>query len=242
MTTRYSTSLRTSLCGSLRAGDVGSHVRLGGWVHRTRNLGGLVFVDLRDRAGIVQVSFDPNRTAPEVCAAAAALGNETVVLIEGDVARRPDTMRNPDMETGDIEVIATSVRVVGPAETPAIPVARGKGEKLAAEELRLRHRHLDLRRPALQDNLVLRHRLLQETRRHLSDAGYLEIETPILTKPTPEGARDYLVPSRVHHGEFYALPQSPQIYKQLLMVSGFDRYFQVARCFRDEDLRADRQP
>ena len=238
----YGTSLRTALCGSLRAPDVGSHVRLGGWVHRSRNLGGLVFVDLRDRAGIVQVSFDPNRTAPEVCAAAAALGNETVVLIEGDVARRPDTMRNPEMVTGDIEVIATALRVVGPAGTPAIPVARGKGEKLAAEELRLRHRYLDLRRPELQDNLVLRHRLLQETRRHLSDAGYLEVETPILTKPTPEGARDYLVPSRVHPGEFYALPQSPQIYKQLLMVSGFDRYFQVARCFRDEDLRADRQP
>jgi aspartyl-tRNA synthetase len=242
VTNIHSTSLRTSLCGSLRAADVGTHVRLGGWVHRTRNLGGLVFVDLRDRAGIVQVSFDPNRTAAEVCAAAAALGNETVVLIEGDVARRPDTMRNSEMETGDVEVIATSLRVVSAAQTPAIPVARGKGEKLAAEDLRLRHRYLDLRRSELQDNLVLRHKLLQETRRHLSEAGYLEIETPILTKPTPEGARDYLVPSRVHPGEFYALPQSPQIYKQLLMVSGFDRYFQIARCFRDEDLRADRQP
>ncbi len=242
MTNIDSTSLRTSLCGALRASDVGNHVRLGGWVHRTRNLGGLVFLDLRDRAGIVQVSFDPNRTAPQVCAAAAALGNETVVLIEGDVARRPDTMRNADMETGDVEVIATSLRVVSAAQTPAIPVARGKGEKLAAEDLRLRHRYLDLRREELQDNLVLRHKLLQATRLHLSNAGYLEIETPILTKPTPEGARDYLVPSRVHPGEFYALPQSPQIYKQLLMVSGFDRYFQVARCFRDEDLRADRQP
>ncbi len=236
------TRLRSHLCGALRARDAGQRVRLGGWVHRTRNLGGLVFVDLRDRAGIVQVSFDPNRTAPDLCAKAAALGNETVVLIEGDVARRPDTMRNADMGTGDIEVIATAVRVVGPADTPPIPVARGKGEKLASEELRLRHRYLDLRRSELQDNVILRHRLLQETRRHLSEAGYLEIETPILTKPTPEGARDYLVPSRVHPGEFYALPQSPQIYKQLLMVSGFDRYFQIARCFRDEDLRADRQP
>jgi aspartyl-tRNA synthetase len=236
------TTLRTDMCGTLRVPDTGRRVRLGGWVHRTRNLGGLVFVDLRDRTGIVQVSFDPNRTAAAVCAAAAALSNESVVLIEGEVARRPDAMRNADMPTGEVEVIATAVRVVGPAETPAIPVARGKGEKLAAEELRLRHRYLDLRRADLQDNLILRHRLLQETRRHLSDAGYLEIETPILTKPTPEGARDYLVPSRVHHGEFYALPQSPQIYKQLLMVSGYDRYFQVARCFRDEDLRADRQP
>jgi len=238
----YATGLRTHLCGALRAGDAGTRVRLGGWVHRTRNLGGLVFVDLRDRSGLLQVSFDPNRTPADVCAAAAALGNETVILVEGEVSARPEAMRNPEMPTGDVEVIASAVRVVGPAETPAIPVARGKGEKLAAEELRLRHRYLDLRRPELQDNLVLRHRLLQTTRRHLTEQGYLELETPILTKPTPEGARDYLVPSRVHAGEFYALPQSPQIYKQLFMVSGMDRYFQIARCFRDEDLRADRQP
>src|SRR5690242_19757305 len=151
-------------------------------------------------------------------------------------------MKNAELATGDVEVHATSVRVVGPAETPAIPVARGKGEELASEELRLTHRHLDLRRPEMQASLTLRHRLLQRARRTLSDLGFLEIETPILTKPTPEGARDYLVPSRVHPGEFYALPQSPQIYKQLLMVSGFDRYFQIARCFRDEDLRNDRQP
>ena len=236
------TALRTHMCGALRATHAGERVRLGGWVHRTRNLGGLVFLDLRDRLGIVQVSFDPNRTDPELCAAAAALSNESVVLVEGNVALRPETMRNPEMETGDVEVIGTGLRLVGPAETPAIPVARGKGEKLASEELRLRHRYLDLRRPELRDNLVLRHRLLQETRKYLSDQGYLEIETPILTKPTPEGARDYLVPSRVHPGEFYALPQSPQIYKQLFMVAGFDRYFQIARCFRDEDLRADRQP
>jgi len=237
-----STGLRTHMCGALRATHRGSHVRLGGWVHRSRNLGGLVFVDLRDRTGLVQVSFDPNRTPAAVCAAAASLANESVVLIEGEVAARPETMRNSEMATGDVEVIASSVRVVGPAETPAIPVARGKGEKLAAEELRLRHRHLDLRRPELQENLILRHKLLQATRRHLSEREYLEIETPILTKPTPEGARDYLVPSRVHAGEFYALPQSPQIYKQLMMVAGYDRYFQIARCFRDEDLRADRQP
>jgi aspartyl-tRNA synthetase len=165
-----------------------------------------------------------------------------VVLVEGTVVARPEAMRNADMGTGEVEVKATSLRVVGPASTPAIPVARGKNELLAAEELRLKHRHLDLRRDELQRNLLLRHRLLQATRRFLSDAGFVEIETPILTKPTPEGARDYLVPSRVHAGEFYALPQSPQIYKQLLMVSGYDRYFQVARCFRDEDLRADRQP
>ena len=240
--TVHSTGLRTHMCGTLRASDAGTPVKLGGWVHRTRNLGGLVFVDLRDRTGIVQVSFDPNRTPADVCERAAALGNETVILVEGTVAHRPETMRNPEMPTGEVEVAAASLRVVGPAEVPAIPVARGKGEKLAAEELRLRHRYLDLRRPELQQNLILRHTLLQATRRHLAEQGYLEIETPILTKPTPEGARDYLVPSRVHPGEFYALPQSPQIYKQLFMVSGFDRYFQIARCFRDEDLRADRQP
>lgn len=237
-----STALRTHMCGTLGTSDVGAEVRLGGWVHRSRNLGGLAFVDLRDRTGIVQVSFDPNRTPADVCAIAASLGNETVVLVEGKVAARPEPMRNPDMETGDVEIIAKSVRIVGPAESPAIPVARVKGEKLPAEELRLRHRYLDLRRPDLQANLVLRHRLLQATRIFLAEQGYLELETPILTKPTPEGARDYLVPSRVHPGEFYALPQSPQIYKQLFMVSGFDRYFQIARCFRDEDLRADRQP
>jgi aspartyl-tRNA synthetase len=238
----HATTLRTHMCGALRASDTGTRVRLGGWVHRTRNLGGLVFLDLRDRTGLVQVSFDPNRSPADAIATATAVGNESVVLVEGEVARRPEEMRNSDLATGEIEVIASSIRIVGPAATPAIPVARGKGEKLPAEELRLKHRYLDLRRPELQDNLVMRHRLLQTSRRYLTEQGYLELETPILTKPTPEGARDYLVPSRVHPGEMYALPQSPQIYKQLFMVSGFDRYFQIARCFRDEDLRADRQP
>ncbi len=163
-------------------------------------------------------------------------------MVEGEVVARPPAMRNTELATGDVEVHATTLRVVGPAETPAIPVARGKGEELPAEELRLKFRHLDLRRPELQANLILRHRLAQRARRVLSELDFLEIETPILTKPTPEGARDYLVPSRVHPGEFYALPQSPQIYKQLLMVAGFDRYFQLSRCFRDEDLRYDRQP
>ena len=238
----FATVHRTHQCGALRVRDVRQQVRLGGWIHRSRDLGGLLFLDLRDRAGLVQVSFDPQWTDEPTRALAATLGTETVVLVEGEVAERPAEMRNPEMPTGDIEVRATSLRVVGPAVTPAIPVARGKGEKLAAEELRLRYRYLDLRRPELQENLVLRHRLMQATRSYLSAHGFLEIETPILTKPTPEGARDYLVPSRVHPGEFYALPQSPQLYKQLLMIAGFDRYFQIARCFRDEDLRADRQP
>jgi aspartyl-tRNA synthetase len=239
---RFATAKRTHLAGELRASHAGAKVKLGGWVHRTRNLGGIVFLDLRDRAGIVQVSFDPRWAAADVIDRAGKLGLETVILIDGEVAARPAEMRNAEMETGEIEVRARDFQIVGPAETPAIPVARGKGEKLPAEELRLKHRNLDLRRFDLQKNLILRHNLQQATRRFLDERGFLEIETPILTKPTPEGARDYLVPSRVHPGEFYALPQSPQLYKQLLMIAGFDRYFQIARCFRDEDLRADRQP
>ena len=237
-----STGLRTHQCGALRLEHVEQSVRLGGWVHRSRNLGGLVFVDLRDRAGIVQVSFDPRTAGAEAMAVAERLTAESVVLVEGTVVARPADSRNTELATGDVEVRGASIRVVGPAVTPAIPVALGKGEKLAAEELRLKNRVLDLRRSELQDNLVMRHRLMQRARATMSALGFLEIETPILTKPTPEGARDYLVPSRVHPGEFYALPQSPQIYKQLLMMAGMDRYFQIARCFRDEDLRADRQP
>src|SRR6202163_2000176 len=239
---RFATAKRSHLAGELRASHAGTKVKLGGLVHRIRNLGGIVFLDLRDRAGLIQVSFDPKWTPQEVIERAGKLGLETVVLIDGDVAARPTEMRNAEMETGEVEVRARDFKIVGPAETPAIPVARGKGEKLPAEELRLKHRNLDLRRPDLQKNIILRHRLQQATRRYLDERGFLEIETPILTKPTPEGARDYIVPSRVHPGEFYALPQSPQLYKQLLMISGFDRYFQIARCFRDEDLRADRQP
>ncbi len=236
------TSQRTHLAGSLRAADVGTDVRLGGWVHVRRDLGGLVFIDLRDRAGIVQVSFDPHVVDVETMQRAASAGRETVILVEGTVVARPPEGRNAELPTGGVEVKARTLRVVGPAETPAIPVARARGEPLPAEEQRLRYRYLDLRRPELQRNLILRHELMQTARRVLSERGFLEIETPILTKPTPEGARDYLVPSRVQPGEFYALPQSPQLYKQLLMVAGFDRYFQIARCFRDEDLRADRQP
>ena len=240
--TTLATTLRTHTCGALRGSDAGAEIRLGGWVHRKRDLGELVFVDLRDRSGLVQISFDPRYTPTDTVRLAATLGPESVVLVEGEVVARPTEMRNADISTGDVEVRAKTLQVVGPAAAPAIPVARVRSEPLPAEELRLRHRYLDLRRPELQENLILRHRLLQASRRYLSERGFLEIETPILTKPTPEGARDYLVPSRVHAGEFYALPQSPQLYKQLLMVAGFDRYFQIARCFRDEDLRVDRQP
>ncbi len=236
------TSLRTHRPGDLRREHAGTAVRLGGWIHRARDLGGLLFIDLRDRTGIVQLSFNPAWTPPDVIAAAAAAGTESVLLVDGIVELRPDLARESQLATRDVEIHVTGCRVVGPAVTPAIPVGRKEGEELPAEELRLKHRVLDLRRPELQQNLVLRHRLLQRARRTLTDLDFLEIETPILTKPTPEGARDYLVPSRVHPGEFYALPQSPQIYKQLLMVAGYDRYFQLARCFRDEDLRADRQP
>ena len=235
------TSLRSHWCGELRAAHAGREVRLGGWVHRRRDLGGLVFVDLRDREGLVQVAFGPGWSPPEVMERAGGLVAEAAILVRGVVERRPRGQENDDMPTGEIEVHATEVAVVGPTVTPAIPVARVRGEALAAEELRLRYRYLDLRRPEMYRNLELRHRLLQRTRRELAERGFLEVETPILTKPTPEGARDFVVPSRVYPGQFYALPQSPQLYKQLLMVSGFDRYFQLARCFRDEDQRADRQ-
>jgi aspartyl-tRNA synthetase len=236
------TAFRTHLAGSLTRADVGREVRLGGWVHRRRDLGGLVFVDLRDRAGLVQLSCNPAWTPPDVMARAAGLGAETVVLTRGTVELRPEPSRDQAMVSREVELHVTGLEVVGPAQTPPIPVARKEKEDLPAEELRLRHRVLDLRRPELQRNLLLRHRLMQAARRYFDQLGFLEIETPILTKPTPEGARDYLVPSRVHRGEFFALPQSPQLYKQLLMVAGLDRYFQLARCFRDEDLRADRQP
>jgi aspartyl-tRNA synthetase len=230
------------MAGSLRGGDEGSREVITGWVHRHRNLGGILFVDLRDRAGVVQVSFGPDWTEAPALESAHALGTEDVIQVEGEVVRRPPEALNPEMITGEVEFRARTVTLLNRARTPEIPVYRGPEDELPSEKLRLRHRHLDLRRPELQQNLVLRHQLVLAVRNYLSKLGFLEVETPILTKPTPEGARDYLVPSRVHPGEFYALPQSPQIYKQLLMTAGFDRYFQIARCFRDEDLRADRQP
>ena len=236
------TTLRARMVGGLRADDAGGRVRLVGWVHRRRDLGGLLFVDLRDRSGLLQVSFGPDWTEADSLEQAHELGQEDVISVEGTVEPRPEGARNSEMATGDVELRATAMCRLAKARTPAIPVYRAPEDELPAEELRLRHRVLDLRREELQKNLVLRHRLVLAARNYLDGLGFVEVETPMLTKATPEGARDYLVPSRVHKGEFYALPQSPQIYKQVLMVAGLDRYFQIARCFRDEDLRADRQP
>jgi len=234
------TSLRSRMVASVSTADVGTPLRLAGWVHRRRDLGGLVFLDLRDRSGLLQVSLGPEWTDAASLEGAHNLGHEDVVLVEGVLELRPQA--NPDLPTGEVELRAVRLERLSAARTPAISVYRAPDEEPPSEELRLRHRVLDLRRPEMQKALALRHRLLLTVRNYMDALGFLEVETPILTKPTPEGARDYLVPSRVHHGEFYALPQSPQIYKQILMVAGYDRYFQIARCFRDEDLRADRQP
>lgn len=235
-----STGYRTDVAGTLRADDIGREVRLVGWVHRRRDLGGLVFVDLRDRGGLFQVSFDPDWTPAEILRQARDLGPEDVIQVEGRVERR--LRENPEMATGEIEMRCTSLHLLQAADALPIPVYRSPDEALPTEDLRLRYRYLDLRRPELLRNFQLRHATARAVRGYLDAQGFLEVETPMLTRRTPEGARDYLVPSRVHPGEFYALPQSPQIYKQLLMVSGFDRYYQIVRCLRDEDLRADRQP
>ena len=236
------TSYRTHMAGLLRAADAGAEVRLVGWVHRRRDLGGLIFIDLRDRTGLVQLSFGPDHTPAGILEGARRLGQEFVIGVAGRVAARPTANINAELATGEVEVRVADLTILNEAETPAIPVAVSPGDELPAEELRLRYRYLDLRRDDFQRALAMRHRAMQVVRGYLNSRGFLEIETPMLTRRTPEGARDYLVPSRIHPGEFYALPQSPQIYKQLLMVSGYDRYFQIARCLRDEDLRADRQP
>ncbi|HXH07053.1 MAG TPA: aspartate--tRNA ligase, partial [Vicinamibacterales bacterium] len=228
---------RTHTCGALRPDDVGRDVVLLGWVHRVRDLGSLVFFDLRDRYGLTQiVARAGGGTALEV---ARRIRPEHVVAVLGRVERRAPETVNPKLATGEIEVAAGEIRLLNEAKTPPFPIA---DETPVAEETRLRYRYLDLRRPRMQQNLLLRHRVAMALREYFDAQGFVEIETPVLTKSTPEGARDYLVPSRVHPGEFYALPQSPQIFKQILMIAGFDRYFQIVRCFRDEDLRADRQP
>jgi aspartyl-tRNA synthetase len=234
------THYRTHLAGALRSGDVGSEVRLVGWVHRRRDLGGLIFVDLRDRSGRVQLSFGPEQS-PTALEQARRLGQEWVIAVSGTVSARPAANINPELATGDVEVRVQELTILNESEVPVIPVAVAPNDELPAEELRLRYRYLDLRREGFQRALALRHRAMQVVRSYLSGLGFYEIETPMLTRRTPEGARDFLVPSRLHPGEFYALPQSPQIYKQLLMVAGYDRYFQIAKCLRDEDLRADRQ-
>ena len=228
---------RTHTCGALRPDEVGADVVLLGWVHRVRDLGGLLFIDVRDRAGITQVVFDKDDEA--LMAKAKRLRSEYVVGVAGRVRRRSADTVNPKLATGDVEVIVRQLTILNEARTPPFPVA---DETPVAEEVRLKYRYLDLRRPRLRDNMVLRHRLTSAIRRYFDANDFLEIETPILNKSTPEGARDYLVPSRVHPGEFFALPQSPQLFKQILMIAGMDRYVQICKCFRDEDLRADRQP
>ena len=236
--------LRSANCGDLRLSDADSEVTLAGWVGRRRDHGGIIFLDLRDRSGVVQVVFNPDPSAgsglaPEFAHTAEELRQEWVVQVKGHVRQRPAGSENPAMDTGDIEVMASAVSVLNRSLTPPFYIADDAG---ADESLRLRYRYLDLRRPAMQQNLLLRHRVVKYIRDFLDARGFLEIETPILIKSTPEGARDFLVPSRLQPGSFYALPQSPQQLKQLLMVSGVERYFQIARCFRDEDMRADRQP
>lgn len=231
-------SKRTHTCGLLSEAQTGEKVVLKGWVQRRRDLGGLIFIDLRDREGIVQIVVNPE-TAPEALAIAETVRSEYVVEVTGEVVLRDPSQVNPNVATGKIEVIASELVIINTAKTPPFAI---EDRTDVSEELRLKYRYLDLRRPAMYETLKMRSDVTRVIRNFLQTEGFLEVETPILTKSTPEGARDYLVPSRVHEGEFYALPQSPQLFKQLLMVSGFEKYFQIARCFRDEDLRADRQP
>jgi len=229
---------RTHNCCELVSGNAGSEVVLMGWVQRRRDHGGVIFVDLRDREGITQVVFNPDFNK-EVHEKAHAIRSEFVIGIRGKVSMRPEGMSNPNLKTGEIEVFATELKILNEAGTPPFLIEDSVD---VSENVRLKYRHIDLRRPNIQKNLILRHQAAAAVRQYLNGLGFIDIETPVLTKSTPEGARDYLVPSRVNPGMFYALPQSPQLFKQLLMVSGFDRYYQIVRCFRDEDLRADRQP
>ncbi len=229
---------RTHRCTEVSREHIGETVTVMGWVQKRRNLGSLIFIDLRDRSGLLQIVFDEPKVGSEGFAKAETLRSEFVVAVTGTVEKRSAAV-NENLKTGDIEVIASGLRILSESETPPFPIEENSQTK---EELRLRYRYLDLRRPDIQRNLMMKSKVAMLLRNFMAEEGFLEIETPILTKSTPEGARDYLVPSRVHPGNFYALPQSPQLFKQLLMCSGYDRYFQIARCFRDEDLRADRQP
>ena len=229
---------RTHRCTEVSNSNIGETITVMGWVQKRRNLGSLIFIDLRDRSGLLQIVFDEPKVGSEGFVKAGTLRSEYVVAVTGTVEKRAAAV-NENLKTGDIEVIATDIRILSESETPPFPIEENS---LTKEDMRLRYRFLDLRRPDIQRNLMMKSKVAMLLRRFMEQEGFLEIETPILTKSTPEGARDYLVPSRVHPGNFYALPQSPQLFKQLLMVSGYDRYFQIARCFRDEDLRADRQP
>ena len=229
---------RSIYCGDLRKSDVGRMVTIMGWVHSRRDHGGLIFVDLRDRTGIAQIAFHPD-ACPEALEKAHGLRSEYVIAVKGTVSNRPEGTVNPDLPTGEIEVLATELVILNESQTPPFEIT---DRSEATETLRLKYRYLDLRRPKMQQLFITRHRMCQIIRNYFSANNFMEFETPMLTKSTPEGARDYLVPSRVEAGSFYALPQSPQLFKQILMVSGFDRYFQIVKCFRDEDLRADRQP
>ena len=229
---------RTHWAGQLRADDVGQQVRVAGWVHRRRDHGGLIFIDVRDRTGLLQLVFRPEE-APMAHAAAGSLRGEDVISVSGELVRRDETAVNPDLPTGEVELVAAELEQLADAETPPFQIDE---DDPVGEELRLRYRYLDLRKEYMRDNVLLRHAVVKEIRDFLSDEGYVEVETPIMTRSTPEGARDFLVPSRLMQGSWYALPQSPQLFKQLLMIAGYERYFQIARCFRDEDFRADRQP
>ncbi|MCD8157097.1 MAG: aspartate--tRNA ligase, partial [Clostridiales bacterium] len=229
---------RSHRCTEVSAADIGEKVTVMGWVQRRRNLGSLIFIDLRDRSGLLQIVFDETNVGAEGFTKAGTLRSEYVVAVEGTVQKRSAAV-NESLKTGDIEVIAETLRILSESETPPFQIEENSQTR---DEVRLKYRYLDLRRPDIQRNLMLHSRVAYLLREFMAKEGFLEIETPALTKSTPEGARDYLVPSRVHPGSFYALPQSPQLFKQLLMCSGYDRYFQIAKCFRDEDLRADRQP
>ena len=229
---------RTHWAGDLRADSVGQEVRVAGWVHRRRDHGGLIFIDVRDRTGLLQLVFRPEE-APEAHAAAGNLRGEDVITVSGELVRRDEGAVNPDLPTGEVELVAAQLDQLADAETPPFQIDE---DDPVGEELRLRYRYLDLRKERMRDQMILRHAVVKEIRDFLADEDYLEIETPIMTRSTPEGARDFLVPSRLVRGSWYALPQSPQLFKQLLMIGGYERYFQIARCFRDEDFRADRQP
>ncbi|HET8610042.1 MAG TPA: amino acid--tRNA ligase-related protein, partial [Burkholderiales bacterium] len=228
--------MRTEYCGLIDRERLGQTVTLYGWAHRRRDHGGVIFIDLRDREGLVQVVCDPD--SPATFQTAERVRNEFVLRVTGKVRPRPEGTVNPDLRSGEVEVLAQDIEILNPSLTPPFQM----DDDNISENVRLEYRFLDLRRPQMQKNLRLRYRVAMAVRNYLDRHGFIDIETPMLTRSTPEGARDYLVPSRVHAGEFYALPQSPQLFKQLLMISGFDRYYQIVKCFRDEDLRADRQP